>query len=162
MKNKLGFTAGIMNIILGGILFVFGVLFIIMAACCIMMSFSLFFMAAIPAFLVTGFLAGVTLIAAAVNASVGAGAVATSVKGGLPMHIVSIVSLVVDVAMLPVSICGLACGIFLLRDASFLSVFVLIISVLSVAAVIASMVSDIVCLKRRKREAAENANSKAA
>ncbi|MDE7395815.1 MAG: hypothetical protein K2M95_06830 [Clostridiales bacterium] len=157
MKHKLGFTAGIMNLILGGILFVFAVLFIIMAACCIMMSFSLFFMAAIPAFLVTGFLASVTLIAAAVNIAVGAGAVATSIKGGLPVYVVSIVSLVVDVAMLPVSICGLACGVFLMQDASFLSVFVLIISVLSVAAVIASTVLDIVCLKSRKSEAAQNA-----
>ncbi len=55
MNNKLGFSAGVLNVILGAMLFIDAALIAFIAFFCLLMSFSLFFMAAIPAFLLTGF-----------------------------------------------------------------------------------------------------------
>ncbi|MDE7107583.1 MAG: hypothetical protein K2O39_04595, partial [Clostridiales bacterium] len=47
---------GGLNIVLGVVLGIDGNILAVMAFCCLLMSFSLFFMAAVPAFLVIGFL----------------------------------------------------------------------------------------------------------
>ena len=82
MNNKLGFSAGVLNVILGAVLFIDAALIAFIAFFCLLMSFSLFFMAAIPAFLLTGFLFLVVLGTGIANTVTGGGAILTSVKGG--------------------------------------------------------------------------------
>ncbi len=126
-ENKLMRSAGILNILLGTVLFLDGILIAVMAFCCLLMSFSLFFMAAIPAFFVVGFLCIVTFIAAGVNIIAGTGALATMKKSRKISKIFSIILIVADVVVIPANIMALICGIYLLAtEVNFLSVLIFI------------------------------------
>lgn len=165
MNNKSGFSAGVLNVILGVFLFIDAVLIAVFAFVCLLMSFSLFFMAAIPAFLVTGFLCIVAFAAAIANTVTGGGAILTSVKGGKISRIFSIVSVAVDAAVIPANIVALACGAYLIfveaaEDGmvSGLSVTILVIAAAVIMLAVASLIINIVCLTRTKK-AASGANT---
>lgn len=152
-NNKLGLAAGIMNIVLGGVLFVDALLFLVMAACCLMMSFSLFFMAAIPAFLVCGFLAILNFGIGVVNVLLGATAVATMRKGGKISHIVSVASMIFDTVILPLNLLALAYGIYMLvLELEWVSVFILVIAALGFLLAASGLILHIVGVLRKKKE----------
>jgi len=152
MNNKLGFSAGVLNIVLGSVLFVDAILIALMAFCCLIMSFTMFFMAAIPAFLFTGFLFFVALAAAIANIVTGTGAVVTSVKGGTVSKIFSVVSTVVDIAVIPANIVALVCGTYLLfTEISWLSVMIFIIAACAIILAVISLILNLICLMRTKK-----------
>lgn len=158
MNNKLGFSAGILNVILGALLIIDAVLLAVFAFCFLLLSFSLFFMAAIPAFLVTGFLCIVTFGGAIANTVTGGGAILTSVRGGKISKIFSTVSVIVDVAVIPANIVALSYGAYIIFDEitveGAVSVFPVIITIITAVAIIiavASLIFNIVCLTRTKK-----------
>lgn len=166
MNNKLGFSAGILNVVLGVVLFVDAVLIAIFAFVCLILSFSLFFMAAIPAFLVTGFLCIVAFAAAIANAVTGGGAILTSIKGGKVSKIFSTVSVIVDAVVIPANIVALACGAYLIfvdtaseGSVSALSVMILVIALSAVLLAVASFILNLICITRTKKETISEPNA---
>lgn len=151
MNNKLGFSAGILNAVLGAVLFIDAILIAVMAFVCLLLSFSLFFMAAIPAFFATGFLCIVAFVAAAANVATGAGAIITSINGGKISSVFSTVSLIVDVAVIPANITAMACGAYLLlTEVSGLAILIFLIAAVAVMLAFASLILNIVVLTRTK------------
>ena len=152
MNNKLGFSAGVLNVILGAVLFIDAALIAFIAFFCLLMSFSLFFMAAIPAFLLTGFLFLVVLGTGIANTVTGGGAILTSVKGGKITKIFSTVSLAVDAVIIPANIFALVYGVYALyNDVGALSVLIFIIAASAILRAVASLIVNRVCLTRTKK-----------
>lgn len=104
MKSKLSLCSGILNIIIGAMLAIDCIVLAIVALMCLLFSFSLFFLAAIPAFLISGTLFIVAAIAATVNIVTGTGAIIASIKGGKISKIFSAVSIAIDALVLPAQI----------------------------------------------------------
>lgn len=155
MNNKLNFSAGILNIVVGAVLFVDTVVIAIFAFVCLLMSFSLFFMAAIPAFLVTAFLCFVAFVATVANTATGIGSVLTAIKGGKLSKIFSIISIVVDALVIPANAFALACGIYLLLsgEPDGLSVIIVLIAVCAIIFAVASLTVQAVSLTRANKAA---------
>lgn len=149
---KLVKAMGAMNIALGAVLFVDGVLIVIMAFCCLLMSFSLFFLAAIPAFLVTSSLSVAAFIAAAENIAAGLGAVLSAKKGGNVSKGFTIATLIIDILIIPANVLALICGSYLLyTEVNFLSVLIFIIAASVIALAVASLTLSIIRLKRKEQ-----------
>lgn len=152
MDNKLNFSAGVLNIIVGAVLFIDSVLIAVFAFAFLLLSFSLFFMAAIPAFLITAFLCVVTLVATAANTATGIGSVLTSINGGKLTKVFSIISIIVDAIVIPANMCALAFGAFVMADEpDFLSALIVAISALAISAATASLIVQCVSLVRANK-----------
>lgn len=137
--------------ILGSVLAIDCIVLAILAVGCLMMSFSLFFMAAIPAFLVVGFLFILSVCAMAANFIAGAGTIITSMKGGKISKVFSVLSIIVDMAILPAQGLALAFCVYAFADepdAIFLAL--MIIAVIAVLLCIAGTILNIVRISRDK------------
>ena len=149
--NRSELTTGILNIVLGIVLLIDTVLIAIMAACCLLMSFSLFFLAAIPAFLITGALCIISFVATWANVVIGVGTVIASKKGGKILTVFPIIAVIADVAVIPANIVALVFGVYLVVvEADFLSIFICIIAAIAIGLAIASLILSIVSLVKPK------------
>lgn len=143
--------AGALNISLGAVLFIDGILLAIAALCCLLMSFSLFFMAAIPAFLVLGALCLLTFGSGIVNIITGVSAIVASKRSEKISFILSIVATVVDIAMIPANIVACAFGALMLyAEVSLLAVLILTVAVIAVILASVSLILSIVRITRSK------------
>ena len=149
---KLERAMGGLNIALGGVLAADGILLAVVAFCCLLMSFSLFFMAAIPAFLVIGFLCIVTFGAATANLVVGIGTVLSSKKRAEILKLFPIVTIVVDIVVIPANAIALACGAYLLyTEVDFLSILIFIVAACAILLAAASLVLSIIRIVKQKK-----------
>ena len=160
-KSKLELSMGILNIVLGAVLSLDGLVIALFAFVCLLMSFSLFFTAAIPAFLFTGMLCIVTFIAALVNVITGVGAVVTSQTSKKISKFFTIATMVVDIVVIPANIVALICGTYILyTEVNYLSVLIFIIAVLAILLAVASLILSIVrIVQRGKRQGEPNENA---
>lgn len=150
---KLECAMGGLNIALSVVLFVDGIVLAIVAFCCLLMSFSLFFMAAVPAFLVTGFLCIMAFGAATANLVTGIGTVVSSQKRGKILSLFPIVTIAADVAVIPANIIALICGVYLLyTEVNFLSILIFIVSTCAILLAVTSLVLSIVRIVKRKND----------
>lgn len=149
---KLGRAMGGLNIALGAVLFVDGIIIAVVAFCCLLLSFSLFFMAAVPAFLVTGFLCIIAFGAAIVSTVIGVGTVFASQKSAKVLKLFPILTIVVDVAVIPANIIALVCGVYLLyTEVNWLSVLIFIVAACAITLAVASLVLSIIRIVKRKK-----------
>ena len=149
---KLERAMGGLNIALGAVLFIDGILLAVMASCCLLMSFSLFFMAAVPAFLVTGFLCIVALGAAITSLVVGIGTVISSANSAKLLKLFPIVTIAVDIAVIPANIIALVCGAYLLyTEVNFLSILIFIVAACAILLATTSLVLSIVRIVKRRK-----------
>ena len=149
---KLERAMGVLNIALGAILFTDGILLAVMAFCCLLMSFSLFFMAAVPAFLVTGFLCMVAFGAGIASLVVGIGTMLSSANNAKILKIFPIVTIVVDVSTIPANVIALICGTYLLyTEVNFLSILIFIVAACAILLAATSLVLSIVRIVKRKK-----------
>ena len=149
---KYDHATGVLNISLGVVLFVDSILLGIVAVCCMMMSFSLFFMAAIPAFLLTCALCAVAVVAAIANIATGIGTLVVSQKGGTVSLIFSVATIVVDVAVIPANIVALLCGVYLLyTEISFLSILIFIVAAAALALAVTSLILTVIRLVKSNK-----------
>ena len=145
-------VAGVLNIILGIVLFVDGILLGIVAVFCFVMSFSLFFMAAIPAFFVIGGLCLLAFGAAIANLIAGIGSIVISNRGGTVSIVFSAVTMVVDTAVIPANAIAMLCGVYLLyTEVTFLSILIFIVATVAVGLAIASLVLSIMRFVKNKK-----------
>ena len=149
--SRLDRAAGGLNIALGAVLFVDTIVIAVMAFCCLLMSFSLFFMAAIPAFLVTGFLGIVVFVTAVLNFITGVCSVATSQKRIRLHKAFSIVTVVLDIAVIPANVFALAYGVLVLySEINFLSILIFIIAALAILLALVSFILSTVRIVKQK------------
>lgn len=154
---KLELSMGILNIVLGAVLFADGIVIALFAFVCLLFSFSLFFLAAIPAFLFTGMLCIVTFITALVNAITGIGAVVSSRTSGKVSKLFTIATMVVDTIVIPANIVALVCGSYLLyTEVDYLSVLIFVIAVLAILLAVASLILSIVRIVKRNKQQRNN------
>ena len=150
---KLERAMGALNITLGVVLFVDGVVLAFVAFCCLLMSFSLFFMAAIPAFLVIGLLCIMTFGAAIANLVTGVGTVFSSKKQNKILRLFPIITIAADVAVIPANIIALVCGSYLLyTEVNYISILVFIVAALAILLAVVSLVLSIVRLVKRNKQ----------
>ena len=154
---KLERAMGALNITLGVVLFVDGVVLAFVAFCCLLMSFSLFFMAAVPAFLVIGLLCIMTFGAAIANLVTGVGTVFSSKKqSNKILRLFPIITIAADVAVIPANIIALVCGSYLLyTEVNYISILVFIVAALAILLAVVSLVLSIVRLVKRKKSVAQ-------
>lgn len=149
---KLERAMGGLNIALGVVLAVDGIILAIMAFCCLLMSFSLFFMAAIPAFLVIGFLCVLAFGAAIANIVTGVGTVFASKRSVKILRLFPIVTLIVDVAVIPANVIALVCGTYLLyTEVNWLSILIFIVAACAIMLAVVSLVLSIIRIVKRKK-----------
>lgn len=152
---KLERATGGLNIAMSAVLLVDGLILGVMAFVCLLMSFSLFFMAAIPAFLVIGFLCLMAFGAAVANLITGIGTLYASEKRGNVLKVFLIVTIVVDVAVIPANIIALICGSYLLyTEVNFLSILIFIVAALAILLAIASFVLSVIRIAKHKNSIA--------
>lgn len=148
---KLEHAMGGLNIALGAVLFVDGIIIAVMAFCCLLLSFSLFFMAAIPAFLVTGFLCIIAFGAAIANIVVGVGTVFASDKHIKVLRVFPFITIAADIAVIPANIIALVCGSYLLyTEVNFLSILIFIVAACAILLAAASLILSVVRIVKRK------------
>ena len=116
MNDKLTFSAGIINIVTGAFTFLYALIMALITIVALLMSFTIFFLGAIPVFIIFLALTALTFGAAITNAVVGVGSIVTSMRGGRISKVFSIVSVSVDGVFIPV--CG---GILALWTISLVS-----------------------------------------
>lgn len=158
MKDKLGFSAGILNIILGIILLVDAVFFGITAFVCLLLSATLFFMAAIPLFLLLGSICLLTLAATAANIITGTGTIVASIKGGTASKVFSTISVILDGLVIPPNAFAVAYSIYALisniiengSGNSEFHIFIIIFGALTVALTATSFIIHLNKLSTRK------------
>ena len=149
--SRLDKATGGLNIALGAVLAVDGIIIAVMAVVCLVMSFSLFFIAAIPAFLVTGFLCILAFVAAAANIITGATTAFTSQKFKRLHKVFSVITIAVDIAVIPANIVSFICGVYLISsDIDYLSVMIFIVAVLAILLAIASLTLSTVRIVKQK------------
>ncbi len=152
INSKSQNAVGVLNIALGIALFLHVILLGIMAVGCLLMSFSLFFMAAIPAFMLIGFLTFATFIAAIVNIGEGLGLIIAANKSRKVSTVFAVVALVTDCIILPVDAVALACGIYLLlSEINFLSVSITIASALVLVLAVAALILSLIRFTQSRR-----------
>lgn len=150
---KLERAMGALNITLGVVLFVDGVVLAFMAFCCLLLSFSLFFMAAIPAFLVIGLICLMAFGASTANLVTGVGTVfAAKKRDNKILRLFPIITIAADIAVIPANIVALVCGSYLLyTEVNYISVLVFIVAALAILLAVASLVLSVVRLVKRKK-----------
>lgn len=147
---KLELSMGILNIVLSAVLFVDGIVTALIAFVCLLLSFSLFFLAAIPAFLFTGMLCLITFIAALVNVITGIGAVVSSQTRGKISAFFTIATIVVDAVVIPANIVALFCGSYLLyTEVNYLSILIFVIAACAILLATASLILSIIRIAKR-------------
>lgn len=133
----------------------------ILAIGCLMMSFSLFFMAAIPAFLIVGFLFILTVCATAANYFTGAGTIIGAIKGGKVSKVFSVLSIIVDVMILPAQALALAfCAYAYADEPEPVFLTLMIVAVIAVALCIAGTILNIIRIVRDKPTPVATASSR--
>lgn len=149
---KLERAMGGLNIALGVVLGIDGIILAVMALCCLLMSFSLFFMAAVPAFLVIGFLCVMAFCGAIAHTVTGVGAVFASKKQTKVLRFVPIVTIAVDIAVIPANVIAFICGAYLLyTEVNWLSVLIFIVAACAIMLAVVSLVLSIIRLVKRKK-----------
>ncbi|MDE6618388.1 MAG: hypothetical protein K2K13_05140 [Clostridiales bacterium] len=149
---KLERAMGGLNITLGTVLGIDGIILAVIAFCCLLMSFSLFFMAAIPAFLVIGFLCLMAFCGAIANIVTGVGAVLAAKKQTKVLRFVPIVAIAVDIAVIPANVIALVCGAYLLyTEVNWLSVLIFIVAACAIMLAVVSLVLSIIRMFKRKK-----------
>lgn len=139
------YVAGVMNIVLGAVLFLDSVFLGIMAGLCFLLSFSLFFMAAIPTFFVVGALCFAAFVSAIVNVVTGVGSVVAAQKSGKASFVISVAAVVVDVVMIPANVVACVFGAILLHDGiGVISVLSFSVAALAVALALVSLILNII------------------
>lgn len=152
-KSNLELSMGILNVVLGAVLFLDGIIIALFAFVCLLMSFSLFFLAAIPAFLFTGALCIVTFVAALVNVITGVGAMIASRKSGKVSKLFTIATIVVDTIVIPANVIALICGSYLLyTEVNYLSVLIFVIAVLAILLAVASLTLSIIRIAKHNTQ----------
>lgn len=116
-----------------------------MAGLCFLLSFSLFFMAAIPTFFVVGALCFAAFVAAIVNVVTGVGSVVAAQKSGKASFVISVAAVVVDVVMIPANVVACVFGAILLHDGiGVISVLSFSVAALAVALALVSLILNII------------------
>ncbi len=152
LTSKLERAMGGLNITLGVVLGIDGIILAVMAFCCLLMSFSLFFMAAIPAFLVIGFLCLMAFGGAIANIATGIGTLFASKKQTKVLIFVPIVTIAVDIAVIPANVIALICGAYLLyTEVNWLSVLIFIVAACAIMLAVVSLVLSIIRIVKRKK-----------
>lgn len=160
MRNKLEFTAGILNTVLAVFLFIEGIFFAIAAIVCLLMSFTIFFMAAIPLTVVLAVICAVSFGAAFAHIVLGAGSIIAAKKGGKITKILSAASVAADAAVIPANFL-FAC--FLIysfavnvaegnTDGLGLAIALLVFAIAAVLLAAASLIINIIAISRKNRE----------
>lgn len=155
-NSKLTITAGILNTVLGVILFGYAVLLTIMAFVCLLLVITPLIIAAIPLFFIFCFIAILALGSAIANEVTGIGSIITSSKGGTPSRIFSIISLVVDAVIIPANALTLIYNVYGLtqENESFALWIVLIITgSLCIALAVSCLILNATALKNTKKPA---------
>lgn len=152
---KLESAMGGLNIALGVVLFADGVVLAVVAFCCLLLSFSLFFMAAIPAFLVIGLICLMAFGASIANLVTGVGTVfAAKKRDNKVLRLFPIITIAADITVIPANIVALVCGSYLLfTEVNYISVLVFIVAALAILLAAVSLVLSIIRLVKRKRSA---------
>ena len=144
-------TVAVLNIALGAVLIFDVVLLGIMAFGCLLMSFSLFFMAAIPAFFLIGGLTIATLIAAVVNIGDGIGLAIAANKNRRVSTVFTVITMITDGIMLPVNIVALICGIYLLTaETDFLSIAITMAAAFVILLALISLILNLIKWKQSR------------
>ena len=158
MNDKLGFSAGIINLILGMFLLADAVFFGITAFASLLLSATLFFMAAIPLFLLLGSICLLTLAATAANIITGTGTIVASIKGGTASKVFSTGSVILDGLVIPPNVFAVSYLIYVLisniiennsENIAFL-IFIIIFGTLTVALTATSFIIHLTKLSSRK------------
>lgn len=151
MNSKLNLCSGIFNVILGAMLALDCIMLAIFAVVCLLLSFSPFFFAAIPAFLIFGALFVLAVIAATANIITGTGAIITSVKGGKISKVFSAISIAVDAVVLPAEVCMFAYSIFgFINETAPIFIIMMLFSFVAAGLCIAGIVLNIIRLIKDK------------
>lgn len=133
-------TVGVLNIILGIVLLIDVGMLCVVAFCLLMLSFSLFFMAAIPAFLLFFVLTIATFVAAVINLVDGIATVAVSKKRRILSSVLGVITIIVDLIMIIANIVALVCGIYLtISEVNFISITTTITASLAIILAILSL-----------------------
>ncbi len=93
MKNKLGFSAGILNLVLGGILFLTAIVVGIAGVIFLLLCLSPVAIIAIPATICSLIVFTISMGSAISNTVTGTGAVVSAIKGGTLSKIFSVSSI---------------------------------------------------------------------
>lgn len=101
MKNKLGFSAGILNLVLGGILFLTAIVVGIAGVIFLLLCLSPVAIIAIPATICSLIVLTISMGSAISNTVTGTGAVVSAIKGGTLSKIFSVSSITVDILVMP-------------------------------------------------------------
>ena len=159
MKNKLEFSAGILNVVLATFLFLETIFIGFMAFACLLMSFTIFFMAAIPLTIILAFICVISLGATVAHVASGAGSIVASLKGGKVSQVFSIISVVADIAVIPANVFAFGYFIYALfynlaeDGAENLWAGIVLILFCAVAALLAtaSLIINMIALSRKKQ-----------
>ena len=155
MKERLNFSAGIMNILLAAALSVNTFIVMLCLVACIAMPillpiWFLPFIIFIPLFAII-FLA--SLSATVCNMVAGVGTVVASIRGGKISRVLAAVSIVVDAVFIPANALFFAYGVYALQGAdavNWLTVLITVASAIAVVFTVVSVVLNAVSLSRNK------------
>lgn len=153
-RNKLERAITALSVLLGIGLFADAIILAVVSICCLMLSFSLFFMAAVPAFLLFGALCLFTFFASFVDIAIGIALHFASKKNEFATRAISIAMIVTDAVTIPVNITVFILATFITgMGVTAAWVFIYLFSVMALVASVARLVLCIVRALRRKSAA---------
>ncbi|MCM1368441.1 MAG: hypothetical protein NC184_06520 [Roseburia sp.] len=144
-RYKIEHAITVLSIWLAIGMFAGGLLFSVVAGCCLLMSFSLFFMAAVPAFFIFGGAALFTFGVGFADAVIGIVMHVAAKKNETITRTVSVATSVVDIITIPVNLTAFVFSALIISgeaNAAWICIFVF--SALAVAASVARFVLGII------------------
>lgn len=156
MKDKLGFSAGVLNTVLAFVMAintVFMLLFVIVVVA-LPILLPIWFLPLLIAVPIVGFIFFISLAATVCNMAAGVGSVLAAMRGGVVSKIFTVISTVVDGIFIPANIMFLYFGAVINSggEAEAFSITLLVVATLAMALVIASLAVDIICLLRMSKK----------
>ncbi|MBD5632330.1 MAG: hypothetical protein HDP34_03795 [Clostridia bacterium] len=159
MKNNLEFSAGVLNVVLATFLFIETIFIGFMAFACLLMSFTIFFIAAIPLTLILAFICVISLGATVAHVASGAGSIVASLKGGKASQVFSIISVVADLAVIPANVFSFGYFIYAFffnvaegeTDGIGLGIALIVFCAIAAILATASLIINLIALSRKKQ-----------
>lgn len=149
MKNKLCLSSGIINIALATATVPNVIIMFIFVAVCLLMSFSLFFLAAIPLFLICGVILLVAIAAVIANYITGVGTIVASMGGKKVTKVFSVISIIIDGLFIPSSIVFMLMGVMsVTSETNWLGIAIIITGVIAVGLAIAGLTVNCVFITK--------------
>lgn len=158
MKNHTSFAAGICNMSVAVVSLINTGVIALFAIVAFAMSFTLFFMAAIPLFLLFGFLFLVSAGTNILNFIVGIGSIIHGVNGGKYSSALNVAAIVIDGLFVSVNSVFVLFGAIACvsgEDARWLGILVLTVGLLSVVLAGAGFILNAISLSRNTKTAAK-------